>query len=280
MRPPRAAPLRPFVECLWVGQRPAGGEREHVLPAADMHLAIRIAGGPVQLYDDAVAPAPVQTDMALLAGARTSAYWKDASVATRSVGVQLRPGAARALFGVSAQALQGAHVPLEALWGSESRRLHEALHEATGAEAQMALLERALLSRLRDDACARTLHPAVAMLLARIGQEPAMARLPDVRGISQRHLIACFRDATGLSPKRYARVRRFQGLVAMLEAQPARPLVELALAAGYSDQPHCNREFRALTGTTPQAWRSRRRGLSVDAGGGAGQFRSRPGPRD
>jgi AraC family transcriptional regulator len=33
------------------------------------------------------------------------------------------------------------------------------------------------------------------------------------------------------------------------------PLVELALAAGFSDQSHCTREFKKATGMTPAAYR-------------------------
>ncbi|MGH7580417.1 MAG: helix-turn-helix domain-containing protein, partial [Gemmatimonadales bacterium] len=43
----------------------------------------------------------------------------------------------------------------------------------------------------------------------------------------------------------------FHHVAAMLQAG-AGPLVGVALAAGYYDQPHMNAEFRALAGLTPR----------------------------
>lgn len=246
--------LRAYVSSLWVGTRPVAAGRERVLPSGGMHLAIRLRGGPVRIYDGAGAERPQSVATALVAGVRTTPYWKDADAATHTIGVQLRPGAAIALFGVSAAELVERHVGLDGLWGTGGGRLRDALLDATDSCARLALLETALLQRLRP----RGMHPAVARALERMHAAPSAARLPDVDGISQRHFIARFRDATGLSPKRYARLHRFGRLVQGLQAGDGRRLSELALAAGYSDQAHCSREFREFAGISPQAWRRER----------------------
>jgi AraC-like DNA-binding protein len=44
-----------------------------------------------------------------------------------------------------------------------------------------------------------------------------------------------------------------------------RPLAELAYECGYADQPHLNRDFRELAGTTPTAFI----GAALDSGGTA-----------
>jgi transcriptional regulator GlxA family with amidase domain len=73
---------------------------------------------------------------------------------------------------------------------------------------------------------------------------------------SHRAFIALFRQATGLSPKRYARLMRFQQLLEALRRAPAASLSELALAGGYSDQAHMQREFREFAGVTPLQYRA------------------------
>ncbi|MFS2055915.1 helix-turn-helix domain-containing protein, partial [Variovorax sp. CT11-76] len=73
-------------------------------------------------------------------------------------------------------------------------------------------------------------------------------------GYSHRRFIALFRGAIGLTPKEYARVMRFDRALA-LAADPARPWAEIAVEAGYADQAHLSREFSALAGMAPQAWR-------------------------
>lgn len=258
VRPPLPA-LRPYVDSVWVSDRAGAAPdgREHALPTGQMHLALRLDGSAVRLYADADDTVGETVGDAVVAGARASYYIKDMSMPTRSVGVQLRPGAATALFGVSAAALQGRHVPLDELWGTDADRLRERLHEARDAPAQLDALQSMLLARLR---VIRALHPAVAQALARMEagtviDSIGIGSLVDAAGASHRHFIARFRDATGLPPKRYARVLRFRRLLRSFAANPSLPWIELALAAGYSDQSHCIREFREFAGVTPQAYR-------------------------
>ncbi|MFD0583027.1 helix-turn-helix domain-containing protein [Dactylosporangium darangshiense] len=69
-------------------------------------------------------------------------------------------------------------------------------------------------------------------------------------GFSHRHLVARFRDEIGVTHKTLARVLRFERSVDLVRrAQTS--FAEAALAAGYYDQAHFNREIRALTGCAP-----------------------------
>jgi AraC-like DNA-binding protein len=74
-------------------------------------------------------------------------------------------------------------------------------------------------------------------------------------GYSHRHFIAVFEHETGLTPKRFCRVQRFRRLLAHAAARPELSWTELAMAGGYSDQPHFNREFHAFAGITPVEYR-------------------------
>ena len=75
--------------------------------------------------------------------------------------------------------------------------------------------------------------------------------------ISPRNLRRAFVATVGVSPKRCARITRFQRVVSNLEiARGSWPSV--ALASGYCDQPHLVREFRELAGLSPVAFMKRR----------------------
>jgi AraC-like DNA-binding protein len=81
------------------------------------------------------------------------------------------------------------------------------------------------------------------------------ARVADVAretGWSRRHLTSSFTDEFGLSPKQLARVVRLQQARSLVLA--GRPLGEVAVSAGYADQAHLTREWRALAGCTPGEW--------------------------
>ena len=253
--PPSAA-LRPFVKQLWISESAGGngGAREHVLPTGQMHLVFRLAGPALRIYRDEGDLAGSVIDGPLVGGARNSFYIKEIGVPVRTVGVQLLPGAAQALFGVSAEELAGRHTPLAELWGGQAGSMREQLAQAPGPRLVLATLDAMLAARVGRP---QALHPAVAAALA--DQRHAWKVEAMVRGsrYSHRGFIALFKQATGLSPKRYARLMRFQSLLAALRASAAAPLGQLALDAGYSDQAHMNREFREYAGVTPLQYRLR-----------------------
>lgn len=75
--------------------------------------------------------------------------------------------------------------------------------------------------------------------------------LAGTQGISDRHLRRLFDETLGLSPKRLARVVRFQVALNRLQGESIRSLLDLSLSLGYYDQSHFINDFRQLYGRTP-----------------------------
>jgi AraC-like DNA-binding protein len=248
---PTAAALMPFVQSFWASaaQPLRPGWREQVLPGGQMHLAFRLDGSGVRLYAGLADSEGHRVGHAVVAGARDKPYFKDVSESSRSVGALLLPGAAQALFGCSAAELSNRHVPLDALFGSAADTLYQRLAAETSLPRQITLLQDFLLRRLQP---LRALHAPVAQAIAALRQGSEVAPLVRASGYSHKHFIAVFREQTGLAPKCFARVQRLQQV---LRAPAQAGWAELAAQAGYSDQAHFNREFLALAGMTPQAWR-------------------------
>jgi AraC-like DNA-binding protein len=186
----------------------------------------------------------------VIGGAHSGYYIKQAA-AGRTVGAQLKPGAACALFGVSAAQLAQRHAPLRSFWGDAIGRLHEHLAHATAPEDQLELLEQAMLMQLRP---IRALHPQVAQALEKFDGCANIGGALAETDCSHRHFIALFRDATGLTPKRYARLRRFHRVLTVAAGSDL-AWSALAQAHGYCDQAHLNLDFREFTGLPPRAWR-------------------------
>lgn len=246
-----APALQPFVRQLWYANAAPQPQlaREHVLPTGQMHLVFRLSGPPLAVFDGEGDATVVREPV--VGGPRSSFYVKESGAAVTSVGVQLLPGAAMALFGVSAAELSGRHTPLSELWGAAGRSALDQIAQARGPQDQLARLEALLASRLPH---IKAMHPAVAHLLARGGPHARIDTLVQESGYSHRGFIALFRQAAGMSPKRYARLMRFRAFLAALRAAPATPLGMLALEAGYSDQAHMTREFNEFAGLTPRQY--------------------------
>lgn len=104
----------------------------------------------------------------------------------------------------------------------------------------------------------------LAALLARIEAEPGLPWSTDAMarsaGVSVSRLHALFREEQGASPHGWLLDCRLRHACAWL-AGSDRPVAEIALAAGFSEQSALNRAMRRLLDTTPAAYRteSRRR---------------------
>ncbi|WP_394827449.1 DUF6597 domain-containing transcriptional factor [Pendulispora albinea] len=265
--------LRPFVKAMWAtdGRPPGGGpeseprpspvpRRERVLPSGTMHVVFRLSDDPLRLFEDENDPVGHVVGHCIVGGARSAYYVRDISRPARSIGVQFHPGVAERLLGVPAGELMEHHTPLEDVWGRAAPEIRERLELAGSPERSLALLDTILSERL-GVVRARGPHPLVTRALALFEATTDVRRVVDASGYSHRQFIARFRDAIGLTPKIYCRILRFQrALGSVLQGGSASrgswaSWADLAMAAGYADQAHFNREFRAFSGITPGRYR-------------------------
>jgi AraC-like DNA-binding protein len=259
-RPPVAA-LRGLVTTLWSQDAALPGEgsaplREHVLPTGATHIALRIGGPPLLLFDDTTDVRGHRIGHAVVGGARTRYHVRDVTQPVASVGAMLRPGAARVLLGVPESALAGHHTPLELLLSAgEVDALLEGLQACGSAAARLALFEQWLMARARGRP--PVLHPAlVRSMRSPLTHDMPVAAQVRASGLSHRHYIALFREAVGLTPREWLALQRF-GQVLSLAAQPLRGWADIAADCGFADQAHLANSFRTFAGFTPADWRRR-----------------------
>lgn len=173
------------------------------------------------------------------------------------------PGAARIFLRCPVSELTDAIIDLHDLWGDDAERLTRAVAAAPDLRSAAASLEAALVRRLARASTSDTMH-IVQQAVALLGNpQQSIAGLAIRLGISNRQLRRVFCDATGLSPKAYARALRLRRVLALARSAGKYPWASIAVAAGYYDQPHMIDDFRALAGATPPM-------LLAELGGSAG----------
>ena len=161
----------------------------------------------------------------------------------------MTPLGARRFFGMPMSEITGQTVELEDLIGPVAGQLSERLAEAPDWATRIDLFERAIAKRvLAAPPVASELEWAWDRLLESDGAAP-IGELAAELGWSRRHFAVRFRDELGMPPKALARLLRFERAVKRLRAGDE--LADLALEAGYYDQAHFNRDFRAFAGITP-----------------------------
>lgn len=115
-------------------------------------------------------------------------------------------------------------------------RLAACLLEEAGAEVRQPRLDTAAVERARQ------------LLDGSIGRVVRSAELEAASGLARFELARQFRARLGTSPYRYSLMRR---LAFVRDRLGTRPLVDLALEAGFADQAHFTRQFKRAFGVTP-----------------------------
>jgi AraC-like DNA-binding protein len=95
-------------------------------------------------------------------------------------------------------------------------------------------------------------------ILDDLANDPSLAELALLCGLSVSHFARAFKQGTGAPPHRWLikkRVERAQKLLASSDA----PISEIAQTCGFADQSHLTRVFTRAMGVSPGVWRRERR---------------------
>ncbi len=149
-----------------------------------------------------------------------------------------------ACLGVPASELTGRSVALDDLLpAAQVREAHERLLAARLDADRVAVVESLLIALPYE-------HDAlVERAVELLSSSADVASVARALSIGERQLERRFLHRVGVSPKRFASLRRFERAVAI--ARRSGSLTRAALDAGYYDQSHFIRDFRRYAGTTP-----------------------------
>src|ERR1700722_671291 len=213
-------PLAAFVDCLWYSEGLHGThELERLLPNGESGIVFDLREQPVRIYD-AQDTARFETyASAIFCGARTDCFVIDTNRQERVIGIQFRPGGAFPFLAMPASEVANSTYSLDDVWPGQAAPLRDELMHAVRVDAMFGILERTLISLLTQ---ASALHPAVSFAVATLGRPANSVRVRDVAdrvGFSSRRFIELFRDQTGLAPKAFQRIRRFQQVLQTLRSR-------------------------------------------------------------
>jgi AraC-like DNA-binding protein len=266
-------PLSAFVGCIWYSEGFEGThERERLLPNGESAIVIDLRedlrgdlqgssrngltepSSPIpslRIYDGCNVEQFDTHATAIFCGARTDCFVIETSQQERVIGIQFQPGGAFPFLDMPASEVADSTYSLDDVWPGCATLLREELMSAGNVHAMFAILQRTLMSRLAKTS---TLHPAIAFAVgqfARCTQNMRVSDVVDRVGFSSRRFIELFHDQTGLTPKAFQRVRRFQRILQALRQKSDGNWAALAANCGYYDQAHFIHDFKTFSGMTP-----------------------------
>jgi AraC-like DNA-binding protein len=187
-----------------------------------------------------------------VSGPETRSWPAAAAPGTDVVGVCFRSGVASSLLGVAASELRDVRVRLDQLWGDRAaRELAERVSCRDDDDGRATELENAV----RQMAAGAWALDVVALEVTdrlRTVRTASAGDLARATHLSERQLHRRCTAAFGYGPEFLMRIYRIQRFLQLArdESRPLR-LADLAIDAGYADQPHLTREVRSIMGTTP-----------------------------
>jgi AraC-like DNA-binding protein len=196
----------------------------------------------------------MQLSGSFLAGYSTHAYHIRLQGQVGMIGVVFRSSVIRNWFAaLGGEDINDQRIGLSDLVGSEADSIIEQVAQACDHPARIRIVESYLINRLR-----KTNYPmhladhAIRLILNHKG----MIRMDDLANqlnVSPRHFRRMFSERVGLSPKFFARLKRFNYIrLAQSRAVPI-PWHEFVTEGGFYDQSHFIKDWVAFCGQPPSA---------------------------
>lgn len=247
--------LRPSVRGYHAySERTAGPMRRREVPSSDVILVLDLGAG-LRLLEPRRA-----RHTSFVAGLDDRSAVTEHDGEADGIQVNFTPLGAHRFLGIPMHTLARRAVELDDLLGASARYLPERVHDVISSAARFDLLDSVIRARLAN---APAPTPEVAWAWRRLVTSAGRVRVGSLAqelGWSRKRLASRFREQVGLPAKACARILRFQRALRLLERNDGTPWAEIALACGYFDQAHLNRDFRRLAGSTPSEFLARRIG--------------------
>lgn len=164
------------------------------------------------------------------------------------------PGALYRITGVPASLLTNEYLDATAVFGTVLQDVNEQLGLA-GSYTAMLDIANQFVRKLaaRQKRVRLPLDDAFALMMGKT-QRYGIDQLAADACMSRRNLERVFFERTGVSPKTYERIIRFDKAFRLKNAYPQYSWLRIALECGFHDHQHLSKTYKDFTGLAPRAF--------------------------
>lgn len=247
-------PLRPYVKCYYIYE--SGSDvafYDTVFPSGSMEVIFNLGTGnwqtahrgeyvttpSIECWGQLTRPLPIQS-----IGKNTM------------LGIRFFPHAAAKFIGDKVDLFNNQVVDYGYLAGKAVAALHAMLVETQSWNRRVELVEAYLLRQVSMTGKNGSGMSVVSDVMKEMTRDGFFDNIDSVAsryGITSRYLQKLFLQYTGLTPKLYSKINRFQNSLRLVARKNA-SLTSIAYECGYFDQSHFIREFKSFTGVTPSGY--------------------------
>ncbi|MFN8251228.1 MAG: AraC family transcriptional regulator [Ferruginibacter sp.] len=188
-------------------------------------------------------------------------YGQFAEVTQRSIGnnflvfqVIFNPGALYRLTGMPSSEITNQYMDAATVLPAAVKEVNEQLYHANNYSAMIAVADnfiRTLIKQSRKDQ-----HPAdlACKLMLKADNRMSLQQLASSSFISSKQLERKFKERTGVNPKLFERIIRFDKAFRLKNSKPGMDWLRIAMECNYHDYQHLAKEYKDFTGLGPNAF--------------------------
>jgi AraC-like DNA-binding protein len=196
----------------------------------------------------------IEYPKSIICGVHNETIVRNCSHDFLTIKVIFQPCALYRLTGIPAHELVTNFYDAEAVFGQELVALNQRLCSTDNIDEMLHHIEFCLEKAILNKSKSRHSIDEVANLM--LGEKPLgtlndMARMST---LSVRQFIRKFEERTGISPKTFDRIVRFDRAYRLKNSQPDLDWLSIALLSGYYDYQHLAKDYKDFTKTTPVAF--------------------------
>ncbi|WP_207515203.1 helix-turn-helix transcriptional regulator [Longitalea luteola] len=246
--------LQPYVKCYYVYESATSAAFEDtVFPSGCMELIFNLGSGHWQTFTGET----FVTTPAIELWGQLNRPLPIRSVGRNTMfGIRFHPHAAAGLLSDQINGFNNQVSDFGAIGGGAVNTLHARLLETRSWNKKIALVEAFLWQQVARAGKRLNKVALVNKLMFELrqpGEFTTMETIASRYGITARYMQQLFLQTTGLTPKLYSQISRFQHSLQLVAARNT-SLTSIAYECGYADQSHFIREFKTFTGVTPSSY--------------------------
>jgi AraC-like DNA-binding protein len=168
--------------------------------------------------------------------------------------IVLQPNALFRLTGIPTYELTNRYIDAASVWGKDIRETQERICQEDDVSDVIRIVEKFLDTIIKKSK--QQFHKVDAIGIAILQQKKPLSidRLASDACLSSRQFHRKFTERTGIGPKLFDKVVRFEKAFFMKNANPELDWLSIALACGYYDYQHLVKDYKYFTNMTPTAF--------------------------
>ncbi len=168
--------------------------------------------------------------------------------------ILFNPGALYRLTGIPSHELTNQYLDAEPFFSTSIRTVNEQLFHAAGYGDMIEIANQFVRSLIKQQKKSRLLVDQACLLLLDGSNKYSLRQLASEACLSTKQLERKFKERTGVNPKLFERIIRFDKAFRLKNSHPHLDWLRIAVECNYHDYQHLSKDYKDFTGLTPNAF--------------------------